>query len=201
MPPDRRDLHISWVALVAMIAAIAGGFYSYHLLQNRLEGLSRTAVPGATSIAVPAAQQVTIYYEDPTTEGTFVVQAGSTNTLSPPPVQLQVTAPSGAAVSTAPYERDLRFNHDGRVVTAVATFDAPTAGTYTIQVAGDVPSGAMVSAGEVVDFTLIALFGGSLVLFFASLALLVVSRVTRRRRPLDAGTPGTIDRAQTHARV
>ena len=52
-----------------------------------------------------------------------MVQAGGSSTLAFPPVALAVNGPSGESVATVAYEGDLRFNHDGRVVTALATIE------------------------------------------------------------------------------
>ena len=165
-----------WLALAGVIGAIVLGLFSYQTLQNRLDALSRAAVPGQVTIEIPEPHQgLTIYYEDPTARGGFVVQAGGSNTLASSPLDLTVTGPSGESVATVPYEGDLRFNHDGRVVTALATIDTPTAGTYTVQASGNVPPTAMVSVGRVVDFGLIAAWTGTIALFVGSLLLILVT--------------------------
>jgi hypothetical protein len=126
-----------------------------------------------------------------------VVQASSSNTLASAPVGLAVTGPSGAAVATAPDERDLRFRHDGRDVIALATVELPTAGTYVIQVSGSVAPTAMVSAGRVVDFGLIANAAGAFALFLGSIAVLLATLVvgaiarSRARSSEDAGRTPT----------
>ena len=164
-----------WLALAGVIGAIVLGLFSYQTLQNRLDALSRTAVPGQVTIEIPEPHQgLTIYYEDPTARG-GLVEAGGSNTLASSPLDLTVTGPSGESVATVPYERDLRFDHDGRVVTALATIDTPTAGTYTVQASGNVPPTAMVSVGGVVDFGLITAWTGTIALFVGSLLLVLVT--------------------------
>ncbi len=161
---------VFWLSLAGLIGAMAWVFLSYQALQNRLADLPRAAVPGQVAVDVPEPDTLTIYYEDPTAEGTFVVQASRSNTITVSPVELTVTAPSGEAVEIAPYDGDLRFQHDGRVLTALATIDASAAGTYTIEASGDTPPSAQISVGHVVDVGLIANAVGVIGLFLASLA-------------------------------
>lgn len=183
--PTGRLSAARWLALVAMVAAIGWGYVSYQMLQHRLAALSRTAVPGQVTVQVAGPQELTVYYEDPPASGGFLVRTGASSTLGSSPVDLAVTGPSGATVTTAPYERDLRFTYDGRAVIALATIDAPTAGTYTIEASGDVPPAALVSVGQVVDVGLLANAAGALALFvgppLALLVAMLVAAVKRRR--------------------
>ncbi len=184
------------LAILGVIGAVAWGFLTYSSLENRLEALPRTAVPGQVAVQVDQPQGMTIFYEDPQASGTFIVQAsrGESRTLADAPVTVTVTGPSGS-VPTAVYENDLRFHVSGRVATALATFDAPVAGTYTVRVAGDVPAGSRVSVGDVVDAGLIASFVGAVVLFVATLAaaaitvLVVAIRRLRQPTPVDETAP------------
>ena len=175
-----------WLAVAGVIGAAVLGLFSYQTLQDRLDAFSRTAVPGQVTVEVPEPGGLTIFYEDATGGGGFVVQAGGSRTLASAPVDLAVKGPSGEPVATVPYERDLRLNHDGRVVTAFATIDTSTAGTYTVQASGDVPPTALVSVGQVVDFALIAEAGGAIALSVGSFLLLLVTvtvAAMKRRRP------------------
>ncbi|MGA7271757.1 MAG: hypothetical protein WB239_11855, partial [Acidimicrobiia bacterium] len=174
---------VLWLSVAGLVGAIVWGFFSYQSLQDRLAAMPRTAVPGQVAIQVQDPGTLTIFYEDPTAGGTFVVQSNATSTLTPSPVQLAVTGPSGESVPTSPYQRDLRFDYDGRIVTALATIDPSASGTYTIDVSGTVPSTARISVGDVVDFGLIASAAGAIVLFLGSLlALLVTVVMTAVRR-------------------
>src|SRR6478752_1363442 len=174
-----------WFLLAGVFGAIVLGFFGYQMLQGRLDGLSRTSVPGQVSVDVAEPQGLTIYYEDPSAPGGFVVRASGSNTLASSPVDLAVKGPSGESIATVPYEGDLRFNHDGRVVIALATVDASTAGRYTVQASGTVQPTALVSVGRVVDFGLIAEAGAAIALFVGSLLLLTVTvaiaAIERRR--------------------
>jgi hypothetical protein len=186
-----------WLALAGVIGAVVWGFFSYQLLQDRLDALSRTTVPGQVTVEALETEGLTIYYEDPTAPGRFLVRASASNTLVSAPVGLAVTGPSGAAVPTAPYERDLRFRHDGRDIIALATVDLPAAGTYVIQASGSVPPTAMVSAGQVIDFPLIANAAGAVTLFLGSLVVVLATSVvgaftrSRARSFEDAGRTPT----------
>lgn len=168
---------ILWLSLVGLIASMAWGFFAYGGLQDRLSDLSRAPVPGSMAVEVSEAQSLTIFYEDPTADGTFMVQSSGANTLTAAPVQLDVTGPSGDVIVPARYERDLRFDHDGRVLIAMATFDAVETGTYVVDTSGDVPADVRVSVGEVSVFGLVANVVGVVGLFIASLLGMAVALV------------------------
>ena len=187
------------LALVGVLGAIALCAVGYVQLQDRLEALPRTDVPGTVTVDVDGPQGVTIFYEDPT-QGGFVARAGDANTLRFSPVDLAVTGPDGASLDAAPYAADLRLHAGSRVAVALATFDAPSAGTYTIDVTGDVPSNVRVSAGDVVDGGLVAYLVVAIALFLlaaaAAVAMAVVTAVKRSRTPR---TPAPRDRTLTPA--
>jgi hypothetical protein len=186
-----RLLVVRWLAIAGVLVAIVWAFAGYLMLHSRLGGLQRAGVPGQMVINVPDAEGLTVFYEDPTGPGGFLVHAGSTNTLTNPPVDVTITGPSGQPIPTASYQRDLRFTHDGRTVTAVATFQAPTAGAYTLQTTGEVPPAAQVSVGHVIDVGLLASTAAAIGLFVAALLVLVVTALirasTRPRRTSEAG--------------
>jgi hypothetical protein len=174
-----------WLSLAGLIGAMAWGFFSYRGLEDRLAEMSRAVVPGEMDIEVTEPGTLTIFYEDPTADGTFVVQSSGSTTLAALPAELTVTGPSGERVAVAPYERDLRFDYDGRVLTAIAVIDATTAGTYNVEATGDVPAFAQVSVGHVVDVGLVANVVGVVGLFLVSvlgMAVAVVVIVAKRGR-------------------
>lgn len=179
-------------ALVGVLGAIALAAIGYVQLQDRLEALPRTDVPGTVTVDVDGPQGVTIFYEDPSGGG-FVARANGTSTMRFSPVDLVVTGPSGTTVATAPYAADLRFDVGSRVATALATFDAPAAGTYTIEVRGDVPADARVSAGDPVDAGLVAWLVGAVAVFLlgivGAVAMVVLAAVRQSRRPAASTTP------------
>lgn len=179
------------LALVGLVGAAVWGFLTYRNLQNRLDELPRTDVPGQVSFEVTEPQGMTVYYEDPDASGTFAVRASNRdgNTLAVSPVDVTITGPSGP-VGVADYETDLRFDVDGRVATALATFEAPAAGTYRVDVVGDVPTAARVSVGDVVDLGLLANAAGAVVLFVGTIlaaGVIVLVAVKRTRPPTSTG--------------
>lgn len=174
---QRRTVWLSvliGLSLAGLIASMAWGFSSYRGLEDRLAGLSRAAIPGEVDIALTEPDTLTIFFEDPTAGGTFVVQSSPSNTFADLPVELTVHGPSGEPVAVSRYERDLRFDHDGRVVTAIAVIDATTAGTYNVRATGDVPALAQISVGHIVDLGLIANLVGVVGLFVVSVVGMVV---------------------------
>jgi hypothetical protein len=77
-------------------------------------------------------------------------------------------------------------------MTAESSPQAPTAGTYTIEVTGQVPQAARVSAGVVIDSGLLIGVAGAVVLFLgtiAALAATVIVAATRVRSGTPAETP------------
>lgn len=177
---------IFWVALAGLVASVVWAFFSYGGLQDRLAALHRADVPGSVVIDVSAPQTLTVFYEDPSADAMFVVQSSDANTLPSVPVDLVVTGPSGDLIETARYERDLRFDYDGRLLTAMATFEAADAGTYTVEASGDVSAAVGVSVGEIVEYRLIAGVVGVVGLFIASLVgmtLALILIAVRRGRP------------------
>lgn len=196
-PSPRWAWPTAALALVVLVGAVVWGLVTYDGLQDRLDALHRTAVPGQLTLEVEGPAGLTIFYEDPDAAADFVVRSNQASTIDVSPVDVSVTGPSGP-VTLARYERDLRFDVDGRVATALATFDAPEAGRYTLDVAGDAPAGAMVAVGDVVDASLMANAAGAVVLFVASLltaslavAIAVLGRGDARRgrseRPRSSG--------------
>lgn len=173
------------LSLAGLIASMAWGFATYRGLEDRLAGLPRAAIPGEVDIALAEPDTVTVFFEDPTADRTFVVQSSASSTFADLPLELTVTGPSGEPVAVSRYERDLRFDHDGRVVTAIAVLDATTPGTYNVRATGDVPVLAQISVGHIVDVGLIAdLVGvvGLLVVSVVGMVVPVALMVVRRGR-------------------
>lgn len=175
----RRAVRL-WTAAGLLVVGLAvsalWGLSTYESLQDRLDALPRTDVPGEVTFAVDAPQGVTVFYEDPAASRAFVVQSNRTSTLGASPVGLRVAGPDGSHEPVR-YERDLRFDVDGRVAAALATFDAPAAGTYTLHVTGEVPDGVMVSVGDVITSGLLASAAGVVALFIATVVSAAVITV------------------------
>ena len=167
-PRTARLSLLFWLSLVGLIGTLAWGLFSYQELQDRLAEMPRAAVPGQVDFEVVEPETLTVFYEEPNTDAGFIVQSSGSHTLDVLPVALVVTGPSGDGVAFAHYGRDLRFDHDGRVLTAIAVIDASTSGTYAVQASGDVPALAQVSVGRVVDGPLVTNFVGLVGLFVIS---------------------------------
>jgi hypothetical protein len=197
--PGSAIRRVAWLGTVGMFAAVLWGFATYWMLQDRLDALSRTTVPGQVTIQASAPERVTIFFEDPSAPRGFLVRSASVTTLTPAPVDVVVTGPAGRVVTASPYERDLRFAHDGRVVIAMATIRVPVTGSYTIDVGGTVPPGTMVSVGTVLDGVVMVNAGGVVVLFVVSALAVLVAKVAaavqRRRVPSGAGRSAATGRA------
>lgn len=174
-----------WTAVAILVAGVVGsvawGLLTYESLQGRLEALPRTDVPGEVTVEVDQPQGLTIFYEDQASEQGFVVRSNRISTITSSPVELSVTGPSGP-LELARYERDLRLDVDGRVATALATFDADAAGTYTVHVAGESSDGVMVSVGDVVTPGLLANFVGAVALFLVGLVAATVTFIIARAK-------------------
>lgn len=186
----RSSTRRAWTAAALVLAALIGaavwGLLTYQDLQERLDALPRTTVPGEVTVDVTDAHGLTVFYEDPEAPTGFVVRSSQTTTISSSPVDLSVLGPSGPVTLTR-YDRDLRFDVDDRVATALMTFDAPEPGRYTLRATGDVPAGSMVSVGDVVDGGLLASTAGAIGLFVASIVAGAVIVVLSLAGP--TGTP------------
>lgn len=184
-------LAVLWISVLGMIGSLAWGLYSYGELKDRLDQLPRTFVPGVANVEVDEPQTLTVFYEDPVSNGTFAVQSGGSNTLTASPVELTVSSPSGQEVDVLPYEADLRFDHEGRVLIAISTFSADSAGFYTVKVEGEVPPSARVSVGRVVESSLVATVIGVVGTFIVSVIGLLIAVVALSiRRAAGVVTPG-----------
>lgn len=182
---------VLWVSVAGLMGSIVWGLFGYSGLVGRLDALARTAVPGQVSVEVAEPETLTVFYEDPTEGGAFVVQTNQSNTLSVSPVDLRVIGPSGEPIATPPYARDLRFHHEDRIVTALATIDIEDPGTYTVEVSGDVPSASRVSVGDVIDRGLVAGAAGMIALLLVSLIGVVVGVVLTSLRRDRMASPDT----------
>jgi len=197
MEADRRpSTRWYWItsvlALLGLVGAVTWGVYVAQEYGSRLEALTRSAVPGTVTVEVTDPGTQTIHYEDPRAQGGFMVQWNNAPGVGPAisPVDVVVTGPSGDTIPTVAYESDLRFDVADRVAVAVATFDTPEVGIYTVEVTGDVPETARVSVGNVVDGGVVAHVVGAVVLFVVTLvvaaAIVVVVAYRRSRTPQQA---------------
>lgn len=158
------------VAVLGLTAAFLWGALGSTTTQDRVDGLDRLAVPGATTVSVTDPGTMVMYHEsagevagsveptanariaatrwDPGTRTIVTVPyAGVTPTWQQ--LGLQVTGPGGAAVPVGTYRSSARYDLEpGRAGRAVATFQATTAGPYRVSAAGATEAGATLAVGQ-----------------------------------------------------
>jgi hypothetical protein len=124
-------LGASLVLVAGLAAALVVGTSATLALVASPSGFDRTPVGSPAVVNVPAGR-VVVYHEG--APGPAFARLG-----------LAVTGPDGAAVPVTPYPGTLQYDTEHGLGTAVAVFDAPTAGTY--QVASDGAAGGLLAVG------------------------------------------------------
>lgn len=168
--PRRAYLLAGLIALVGLLGA--GAWASLALLAevHRPAGFERIATPGEGQVQL----------DEKATRVVFAERAGSLE-----PSQITVTGPDGVAIPLQPYRGDLRYDvpgSDSAVGTAVATFTAPTAGTYRVGSAtfdGTLAVGPDLAAGTVRALTWPSLAG----LVALAVGVAIAVRATARHTP------------------
>jgi hypothetical protein len=112
----------------ACLAAVIWAVLAFVGYTNQVNSFQRMTVPGTATIHVTQATTRVLYYES----------RGPAPSLGQ--LGIHVTGPAGGAVTVTPYSGDLRYDvpplNPTRVGKAVASFDATTAGDYTINATG-----------------------------------------------------------------
>jgi hypothetical protein len=158
------------VAVLGLMAAFLWGAVGISNTRDRVDGLDRLAVPGATTVSVTDPATLVVYHEsggevagsvEPTANGRIaatqwdpgtrtivtVPYAGVTPTWQQ--LGLQVTGPGGVAVPVATYRSSARYDVDpGRAGRAVGTFEATTVGPYRVSAARATEAGATLAVGD-----------------------------------------------------
>ncbi|MEI8406505.1 MULTISPECIES: hypothetical protein [unclassified Kribbella] len=113
------------IALAGLVLGVTLGFTSFRDAQRRLDSFDGTSIPGTMSLRIDQPTSRVVYYE------------GGDRTVRYDDLSITVTDPVGSPVDVTPYQGELVYEKvdltEGR---AVATFDAPSAGVYEIQVSG-----------------------------------------------------------------
>jgi hypothetical protein len=158
------------------MAACLWGAVGFSTTQDRLDGLDRLMVPGATTVSVADPGTMVVYHEsaaevagygeptanarmatrwDPGTRTIVTVRyAGDTPTWQQ--LGLEVTGPGGAAVPVVTYRSGLRYDLEpGRAGRAVATFQAGTVGSYRVSAVRATEAGATLAVGDDVARSLV----------------------------------------------
>jgi hypothetical protein len=153
------------VALVTPVVAVAVLVLGLSVAEQRIDGLTRTAVPGSVTLAVPGPRTMTVY-----AEGDF---SG---------VTLTVTGPDGPVV-LSPRTGNPAYERDGLACVAVASFTTTSAGRYVVHATGDVPSDTQVAVGPDVTEALVTSMAVPYVAVGLGLfGLVAIAVVTYRRR-------------------
>jgi len=164
-----------WIAaLIAMIGAttsIAWGATRAWDAYKSVDSFARNAIPGEVVVVVDEPGQQIVYYE-----GDFRPQASD--------IVLEVRGPSGDKLAIVAYGLDLRYDFEGRVAKAIATFDATSPGRYVASASSAPEAGAVLAIGE--DLTAIFpivlwALGLVLVSLIAGAAVAGVTHIKRSR--------------------
>jgi hypothetical protein len=158
------------VAVLGLTAAFLWGAVGLHTTEDRINGLDRLAVPGATTVSVTSPGTMVVYHEsaaevgrsaDPTATGriattrwdpgtrTIVTVSYPSDAPTWQQLGLVVTGPGGVAVPVATYRSSAHYDVDpGRAGRAVATFPATTAGPYRVSAARASEAEATLAVGD-----------------------------------------------------
>jgi hypothetical protein len=137
--PSRTGYSVAAVlALATPVVAVAVLVLGLSLAEQRIDGLTRTAVPGTVTLAAAGSRTMTVY-----AEGDFS------------DVTLTVTGPDGPVVLSA-HTGTPAYERDGLACVAAASFTTTSAGRYVVRATGDMPSGTRVAVGPDVTEALVA---------------------------------------------
>jgi hypothetical protein len=157
------------IAIAALIAAVGWGAARTLDAVNSPDDFARVSLPGTTTIPTRASGTLVIYYE---------------GTAKPSLSRLGVTVldPTGRPVAVTAYRGDLRYDRAGLVAKAVGSFDAGTAGRYTVSAGASAEPDARLAVGEDLGGAMKdAVLWAALVIGTGALAAGAVAVRTRRR--------------------
>jgi hypothetical protein len=123
------------IAIVAVIGAVGWGATRTIDVISSPDDFARVSLPGATTIPTTASGKLVIYYEG--TEKPSLGRVGVT-----------VLDPTGRPVAVTAYRGDVRYDRAGLVAKAVGSFDAGTAGRYTVSAGAPAEASAKLAVGE-----------------------------------------------------
>ncbi len=173
------------VLVLGVLVGLAWSTVALLRMVDRPAGFARTTVPGSVSLQLARGERSVVYAEH-----------DRSTTL--PALSVTVTGPNGASVTTHTFRGDLVYDvpdQPNRLGNAVSSFDAHTAGTYTITTptepaAGDPTLAVGTDLASGVAWALAA--PGVFVLGTLLLAgVLVATPSARRRRETPAVRPAT----------
>ena len=180
VPRTRRRPSRAWywvaaaIVLLGVAAGIAWGTLATLRAHEQAQDLPRTGLPGRLEVRATAGDSTLVFFEG---EGK----------PSPEDLGLTVTGPDGSQVPVRPYDVRMEYEIAGWTGTPVASFSAPSTGTYSIAAqkssrAGDISVGDNFLRAQVVDIVgALALIGASI-----TLGLVIVVVIILRRSQLSA---------------
>jgi hypothetical protein len=198
------------VAVLGLTAAFLWGAVGTTTTQDRVDGLDRLAVPGATTVSVTNPATMVAHHESPGEVAGYALPTANariaatqwdpgTRTIVTVPyvgvtptwqqLELQVTGPGGVAVPVATYRSSARYNLEpGRAGRAVATFEATTAGPYQVSAARATQAGARLAVGDDIAPSLMLTSLGAVILGLVTVLVAVPLAVaTYQARPRTLG--------------
>jgi hypothetical protein len=117
-----RWLAAGAVVVLGVLVGLAWSTVALLRMVDRPAGFARTTVPGSVSVQLARGERSVVYIE-------------SDRSTTLPALTVTVTGPNGATVTTHPIRGDLVYDvpdQPNRLGNAVGSFDANTAGTYTV---------------------------------------------------------------------
>jgi hypothetical protein len=137
VPAVRRPARAAtWIAVLlaitgVVVAIVYAGIGAFDAWQAP-DRFARSVAGAAVTTPLEAGHETVVYVE-----GSAPVIAAR---------DLQVTGPAGDVVTVRAYERELKYDRDGGLATAVAAFTPPVDGTYTVETTADL-AGAQLAVG------------------------------------------------------
>jgi hypothetical protein len=163
-----------WLAgLIFLAGLVIGVGYAVAAISGALSAsdrFDRTTVGGSVSVTVDAAGPMVIYSETSTVPS--LASLG-----------LTVVGPTGEPVAVRPYVADLRYDREGGLGTAVATFTASAAGIYQVSSEATHTSAVLAVGPDIGGYLVDALGRAGLICGLAlagALAVVVATSATAR---------------------
>jgi len=153
------------VTVVGCAAAVAVGVLGFVGIANSVDDFERVQ-RGSGDIQIVDPGEYVVYSEERTRS-----------------IGLTVTSPDGEPVTTNRYLNEITYDFGGRSGTAALTFEARSAGTYTVQTDTDVAVGPSIASSLVRTIVFPFVIGGlSVVVGLVMLAVTLVRRSKSKQR-------------------
>jgi hypothetical protein len=167
------------LAVVGIAVAITWAVLATLATIDRVDDFPRTAIPGTVSAPVNEPGERLVYYE-------------GSGKPTPQQLGLSVSRPDGARVSLNAYELKLQYDAPGArgVASAVASFEATSAGSYQVSATATSRPRARLAVGEHIGRGLASalLWPGLLALATVGVSTAIAVAAYRRRSRRDAAS-------------